>query len=157
MSQRPLLRYFIFQRKIYKNVKGKVKMGTKFDMIGIFVEDIHRMVAFYKDVLGVDIDWDGEGPYAEFKHEGIRLSMFERKLLPDLLGHTPEYPITLNGTFEMAINVGKPENVDVKFQVIVAKGGKPIYAPRNEPWKMRSAMIADPEGNMIEIASDFWD
>ena len=23
--------------------------------------------------------------------------------------------------------------------------------------KMRSAMVADPEGNLIEIASDFWE
>jgi catechol-2,3-dioxygenase len=31
-----------------------------------------------------------------------------------------------------------------------------IYPPRKEPWNMRSAMLADPEGNIIEIASDFW-
>lgn len=131
-------------------------MGTKFDMIGIFVADIRRMVAFYRDVLGLEIDWNGEGPYAEFKHEGIRLSMYARKELPQLLGQTPDFPQKLNGTFEMAINVGAPENVDRRYQEIVAKGGKPIYAPRDEPWKMRSAMIADPEGNIIEIASDFW-
>ncbi len=132
-------------------------MGTKFDMIGIFVADLHRMVAFYRDALGLEIDWNGEGPYAEFKHAGIRFSMYERKELPQLLGQTPEFPQKLNGTFELAINVGKPENVDLKYQEIVAKGGRPIYAPRDEPWKMRSAMIADPEGNILEIASDFWE
>jgi len=35
-------------------------------------------------------------------------------------------------------------------------GGKSDYGPRNEPWKMSSAMIADPDGNLMEIASDFW-
>jgi catechol 2,3-dioxygenase-like lactoylglutathione lyase family enzyme len=129
----------------------------KFDLIGIFVDDIHVMVDFYKNVIGVEIDWNGEGPYAEFKHEGIRFSMYARKELPRLLGQAPEFPKKLNGTFELALNVGKPENVDVKFREIASKGGKEIYAPRNEPWKMRSAMIADPEGNLIEIASDFWD
>ena len=115
-------------------------MGTKFDMIGIFVADIHRMVAFYRDVLGLEIDWNGEGPYAEFKHEGIRLSMYARKELPQLLGQTPDFPQKLNGTFEMAINVA-PENVDRGNR---RRGGKPIYAPRDEPWKMRSAMT-DPK------------
>ena len=128
----------------------------KFDMIGLFVEDIRSMVDFYKNVIGLDIDWNGEGPYAEFRHEGIRFSMYARKELPQLLGHDPEFPKKLNGTFELAINVGKPENVDIKFKEIISKGGKEIYSPRNEPWKMRSAMIADPEGNIIEIASDFW-
>jgi lactoylglutathione lyase len=75
--------------------------------------------------------------------------MYERKELPHLLGQTPEYPKKLNGTFELAINFGKPENVDIKFQEIISKGGKEIYPPRNEPWKMRSAMLADPEGNII--------
>lgn len=132
-------------------------MSTRFDMFGIFVADLPKMVAFYRDALGVAIDWNGEGPYAEFKHEGIRFSMFERQQLPQLLGQTPEFPRKLNGTFELAINVGQPENVDVKYREILAKGGVEIYAPRDEPWKMRSAMLADPEGNIIEIASDFWE
>jgi len=132
-------------------------MQTKFDMIGIFVNDLTKMVDFYKKVLGVACTWDGNGPYAEFKHEGIRFSMFERKQLPQLLGQVPGYPTGINGTFELAINVGKPENVDIRYGEIMSKGGKEIYPPRNEPWKMRSAMIADPEGNIIEIASDFWE
>jgi catechol 2,3-dioxygenase-like lactoylglutathione lyase family enzyme len=132
-------------------------MTAKFDMIGIFVYDLKKMVGFYRDVLGIACDWDGNGPYAEFKHEGIRFSMYERIELVRLLGQVPEYPRKINGTFELALNVGEPTNVDEKFKEIVEKGGKAIYSPRNEPWKMRSAMITDPEGNLIEIASDFWD
>ena len=132
-------------------------MSTRFDMIGVFVADLPKMVAFYRDALGLAIDWDGQGPYAEFKHEGIRLSMYERKELPKLLGQIPDFPQRLNGSFELAINVGEPNNVDVRYREIIASGGVAIYAPRDEPWKMRSAMLADPEGNIIEIASDFWE
>jgi len=132
-------------------------MKTKFDMIGLFVDDLPKMVAFYRDALGVEIDWNGQGPYAEFQHEGIRLSMFARAELPRLLGQAPEFPRQLNGTFELAINVGAKENVDQRFREIRAAGGREVYAPRDEPWKMRSAMLADPEGNLIEIASDFWE
>ncbi len=132
-------------------------MKIKFDLIGIFVKDLHNMVNFYKDVIGIETNWDGNGPYAEFNHEGIRFAMYERKELPKLLGFTPEYPEKINGTFELAINVGKPENVDLMFNEIISKGATSIYKPRNEPWKMRSAMISDPEGNLIEIASDFWE
>lgn len=131
-------------------------MGTRFNMIGLFVNDLHAMVAFYRDVMGVEIEWDGVGPYAEFKHEGIRFAMYERAQLPGLLGQTPEYPKKLNGTFELAINVGEPANVDKKYDELVSKGATEIYKPRNEPWNMRSAMVTDPEGNLIEIASDFW-
>jgi catechol 2,3-dioxygenase-like lactoylglutathione lyase family enzyme len=132
-------------------------MNIKFDMIGIFVSDLKEMVQFYNKIIGIDIEWDGKGPYAEFKHDGIRFAMYERNELPKLLGQIPSYPEGINGTFELAINVGSPDNVDKVFNRLVAAGAKPIYEPRNEPWKMRSSMIADPEGNLIEIGSDFWD
>ena len=128
-------------------------MGTKLDMIGIFVNDLHKMVAFYRDVLGFEIDWDGNGPYAEFKGAGIRFSMFERAQLPGLLGQAPTYPSGLNGTFELAIDLPVSADVDRKFERVVQGGGKPVYAPRLEPWGMYSSMITDPEGNVIEIGS----
>lgn len=128
-------------------------MGTKLDMVGIFVKDLHRMVAFYRDVLGFEIDWDGNGPYAEFKGVGIRFSMFERAQLPELLGQAPTYPSGLNGTFELAIDLPVSADVDREFERVVQGGGKPVYAPRLEPWGMYSSMITDPEGNVIEIGS----
>ena len=131
-------------------------MKIKFDLVGLFVKDLKKMVRFYKEVIGIDIEWNGDGPYAEFKHEGIRFAMYERKELPNLLGQEPTYPQGLNGTFELAINAGEPAKVDETYNRLIAAGAKSIYSPRNEPWKMRSSMIADPEGNLIEIGSNFW-
>jgi len=128
-------------------------MGTRIDMIGIFVADIAAMVAFYRDVLGFEIEWDGKGPHAEFKHEGVRFSMYARQELPGLLGRAPTFPSGLNGTFELAIDLPRSEDVDEEFARVVAAGGQPVYAPRDEPWGMRSSMIADPEGNLIELGS----
>lgn len=128
-------------------------MGTRFDMIGIYVKDLQRMAAFYRDVLGFEIDWDGNGPYAEFKHAGIRFSMFERAQLAELLGQSPTYPEGLNGTFELAIDLPTSADVDREFERIVKAGATPIYSPRDEPWGMRSSIITDPEGNIIEIGS----
>ena len=45
-------------------------MKFKFDMIGLFVENIQAMVNFYTNVIGLETDWNGEDPYAEFQHEG---------------------------------------------------------------------------------------
>ncbi len=128
-------------------------MSARFDMLGIFVDDLHRMVSFYRDVLGFSIDWDGKGPYAEFRHEGIRFSMFERAQLPGLLGQAPTYPTGLNGTFELAIDCPTCADVDREFTRVVAARGTAIYPPRLEPWGMYSSMISDPKGNIIEIGS----
>ncbi|MBC9786423.1 VOC family protein [Heliobacterium chlorum] len=128
-------------------------MGIKFDAIGIFVGNIKKMVAFYRDVLGLDIDWDEEGPHAEFKHEGIRVMMYERKLLPGYLGTDVSFPTGLNGTFELAIDLPLFSDVDKEFERVVGLGAQPVVSPRNEPWGMRTSYVADPEGNLIEIGS----
>ncbi len=128
-------------------------MGTRFDMVGVFVGDLARMAAFYRDVLGPEIDWDGKGPYAEFKHEGIRFSMYQRDQLPALLGQEPAFPAGLNGTFELAIDRPLSPDVDEVCARVLRSRGRAVYAPRDERWGVRSSMIADPENNLIEIGS----
>jgi len=128
-------------------------MSTRIDMIGVFTKDLTRMVTFYRDVLGFSIDWDGTGPYAEFRNEGVRFSMYERAKLPGLFGQTPTYPSGLNGTFELAIELPTSADVDREFKRVTAAGAETVYPPRDEPWGMRSSMIMDPDGNLIEIGS----
>ncbi len=128
-------------------------MAVRFDMVGLFVQDMPAMVAFYRDVLGLETDWDGQSPYAEFKHEGIRFSMYARSELPGLLGQEPAYSKGINGTFELAVDFPFYEDVDREFAKAVQLGAKPVLAPRNEPWGMRSSYVADPDGNLIEIGS----
>jgi lactoylglutathione lyase len=128
-------------------------MGTRFDMIGLFVGNLPAMVAFYRDGLGLEITWDGQGPYAEFKHAGIRFAMYARAELPGLLGQAPAYPAGLNGTFELAVDLPRFEDVEGEFERVVQAGARPVYAPRNMPWGQRSSMVADTEGNLIEIGS----
>jgi lactoylglutathione lyase len=128
-------------------------MGIRFDAIGIFVKDINVMVSFYRDVLGVDIEWDGHGPHCEFKHEGIRFMMYERRELPGYLGTEVSFPNGINGTFELAIDLLKFDDVDKEFQRVIGLGARPVVYPRNEPWGMRTSFVLDPEGNLIEIGS----
>ena len=128
-------------------------MKLRFDMIGLFPKDMPRMVAFYRDLLGVEVDWDGKSPYAEFKHEGIRFAMYARSELPALLGLQPDFTNGVNGTLELAIDLPHFEDVEGEYGRALSLGAKPVYAPRLEPWGMRSSMVADPEGNLIEIGS----
>jgi lactoylglutathione lyase len=127
-------------------------MAVQFNMIGIFVNDLQRMIEFYRDIIGLEVK-QVIGSYAEFNHEGIQFSMFERAKLPEWLGSTPVYPNGLNGTFELVIDLPYFKDVDCEFERVVKAGAKAIMKPRNMPWGQRSSVIADPDGNLIEIGS----
>lgn len=128
-------------------------MRVKFDAFCIFVSDIRKMIEFYRDVIGVEIDWDGQGPHAEFKHEGIRFMMYERICLPGYLGTEVSFPKGINGTFELAIDLPLFSDVDREYDRLIKSGARPVFPPRNEPWGMRTSYVLDPEGNLLEIGS----
>ncbi len=46
--------------------------------VGLFVEDMKKMVSFYRDILGFETDWT-EGPFASFKVKDGGLFMVDRK------------------------------------------------------------------------------
>lgn len=128
-------------------------MAPRIDFVSLFVQDMQRMVAFYKDVLGFETDWDGKSSFAVFKNEGVRFALYERAQLPHLLGQTPDYTTGLNGTFELAIDHSTSAEADKEYQRIMQNGGRSVYPPRDEPWGQHASLIADPEGNLIEIGS----
>ena len=127
-------------------------MGLRFNMIGIFVSDIGRMVEFYRDVLGMEVKSEGDY-YTLFEHEGIELGMFARSMMGDFIEAELTYPSGLNGTFSLSIDVDDFYDVDDEFERIIEAGATPVAQPKDVPWGQRSSMVADPEGNMIEISS----
>jgi lactoylglutathione lyase len=127
-------------------------MGAKIDAIGLFVKDLKNMVIFYRDVIGMEIEWNGEAN-AEFQVDGVRFMMYGRKDFEALTNRKYSYPNGLNGTFELAFDFPLFSDVDKEFERLVSLGATPLYYPKDEPWGMRSSYIADPEGNLVEIGS----
>lgn len=118
---------------------------------GLFVEDIEKMVAFYRDILGFETDWDG-GPFVSFKVNDGGLFMFDRKQFADAMNQPYNSPKGFNLTMEIGIGVPTKDDVDREYERLMALGvqsltGKPV----TQPWGQKNFWIADPEGNYIEI------
>lgn len=119
---------------------------------GLFVENVEKMVAFYRDILGFESDWDG-GPFASFKVKDGGLFFFDRKQFAKDMNQPYSPPRGHNQTMEIAIGVPTKEDVDSEYQRLSALGVKSLTgAPVTQPWGQRNFWIADPEGNYIEIA-----
>lgn len=127
-------------------------MHVKIDAVGLFVRDMGTIVAFYRDVMGMETDWNGE-PNAEFATQGARLILYGRDDFEAMVSHRFAYPEGLNGTMELAIDFPAFADVDREFARVVGLGATPVLPPTDEPWGQRTSYVADPEGNLIELSS----
>lgn len=120
--------------------------------IGLFVRDMAQTVAFYRDVLGMTTDWQGEANAELYCGEG-KLILFSRDDFETMTARRYTYPAALNGTMEIAIDVSTYADVDREYARVTAAGARPVFAPTTEPWGQRTCYVADPDGNLIEISS----
>ena len=124
----------------------------KMTAAGLFVTDLEKMVAFYRDVMGMKTDWEGT-PNAELYSGDMCLIMFGRKDFEEMTGRNFGYPDKINGTVELAFDLPSYEDVDREYQRVLEAGAEPVLAPVTEPWGQRTSYVADPDGNLIEIGS----
>ena len=121
----------------------------------LFVEDIEKMVSFYKNIMEFDTDWDG-GLWAEFKTKSgpLSLTMYDRKNFAKAVGESYYPPKGINLTMEIGIWLPKFSDVDIEYERLMALGIKSFTGkPKTFPFGIRNFYIADPEGNLLEIGS----
>lgn len=123
------------------------------DGFGLFVEDMPKMIRFYRDVLGFEIKESENAGNVYLIKDGTLFMLYERKNFEKMTNRKYEYIKGYNGHFEIALYVDTFEEVDQKYNEVIDKGAKSILEPVTESWGQRTCYIADPEGNLIEIGS----
>ncbi len=125
----------------------------KLDGFGLFVNDMGKMIRFYRDVLGFEIKEDENTSNVYLIKDGTLFLLYGRNDFEKMTSRKYEYIKGLNGHFEIALYVNSFEKVDRVYDEVIAKGAVPVLAPETEPWGQRTCYIADPEGNLVEIGS----
>ena len=125
----------------------------KLDGFGLLVNDMGKMIRFYRDVLGFGIKEDENTSNVYLIKDGTLFLLYGRKDFEKMTSRKYEYTKGINGHFEIALYVDTFEEVDKEFNTAISKGATPIMEPTTEPWGQRTCYIADPEGNLIEIGS----
>jgi lactoylglutathione lyase len=121
------------------------------DQVGyviLFVADLERSVAFYRDVLGLPFKLQGDG-YVEFATEGSRFGLYDRNRLGELTGQGPQAPGAPGG--EVVFLVG---DVDAEAERLRVAGVTVLKGPVDRPWGHRTLHLEDPDGFVVELAEE---
>jgi predicted enzyme related to lactoylglutathione lyase len=118
----------------------------------IAVDDFDRVVRFYRDVVGLDVDeeWDGDhGRGIVFEGGRATLEVFDRKQKEsnDVL----EAGRVIEGDVRLALKV---DDVDSAFHALVVDGAPLMAHPIDAPWGHRIARLTTPHGMQLTLFSD---
>ena len=129
------------------------RLIMRLDGFGLFVEDMARMIRFYRDVLGFEIKECEDTSNVYLVKDGTLFLLYGRKDFENMTHRKYEYIKGMNGHSEIALYVDTFEEVDTAYNNAIKNGATSVLEPELEPWGQRTCYIADPEGNLIEIGS----
>ena len=119
------------------------------DYVILIVDDIDKAQHFYTKTLGLPLK-HRSGEYAQIALSGTRLGLFSRSAMASTLDQKLE-PESSSTKFELGFKV---ENCDAAFDELVACGVPAVTEPQTRSWGQRTAYLADPDGNLIELVEN---
>jgi len=125
----------------------------RLDGFGLFVNDMGKMIRFYRDVLGFEIKESEDTSNVYLIKDDTLFLLYGRGDFEKMTSRKYEYVKGLNGHSEIALYVDTFEEVDKVYNDVVSKGAVSVLPPEDETWGQRTCYISDPEGNLIEIGS----
>lgn len=132
-------------------MKGnEVRVGTC-----IFADNMEVMVRFYRDILGLQTQWNG-GNFAEIETASgsLALWLYDKKDFAESIGERYISSKGINQTFEIALWLPTYADVDAEYKRLSNMNLKfPTGEPISQSFGIRNFYVADPEGNLIEIGS----
>ena len=114
----------------------------------LFVRDLATCTAFYRDTLGLQVS-DSDADSAGFSLGDqyfilLKVSAAAHMIGDESLDHTPA------GGPRGLLAAGV-EDVNAAYESLKARGVTMLKPPTDQPWGLRTAYFADPEGNVWEI------
>lgn len=120
--------------------------------IDIVVADMPRALAFYR-ALGLAVpDGAEQAPQVQIDTPGgATLGLLTEAMMREAYPDWVE-PVGQRVTF--ACRCDGPEEVDAVYAAVTAQGFAGRQAPWDSPWGQRYAMLADPDGNRVDLFAD---
>jgi lactoylglutathione lyase len=114
----------------------------------LFVQDLDRVMRFYRDTLGLEVVVSDDVSYAfrmaDQDFAIVHVSAGVRMLNAEVLA-------VQQGAGHRVMLCADVEDIDAVYAALTAKGLAFIKPPIDQVWGWRTAYFADPEGNLWEL------
>jgi len=114
----------------------------------LFVQDLATCVAFYRDTLGLQVT-ESTPELASFHMENVYFLLLQTSTAARMISEEP-LALSIAGGPRGYLAAGV-EDIDAAYETLRAKGVTFLRPPTDQPWGLRTAYFADPEGNLWEI------
>lgn len=115
-----------------------------FTSLRIVTDDVDGLVAFYERVIGRTAERPSP-VFAQFSGPGANLAIASAGTVAVLGGAlTPATNRSVIVEFEVA-------DVDAAFAALAPAGDDVVLEPTTMPWGNRSALVRDPDGNVVNL------
>jgi predicted lactoylglutathione lyase len=125
-------------------------MEQRITLITLGVSDLKRSRTFYEKCFGWTALPNSSDDIVFFQLNGLQFALFPDHALAEDAG------IEAKGSgfkkFSLAINMRSEKEVDDFFTSVEKNGAKPLKRPQKVFWGGYSSYVADPDGNLWEIA-----
>ncbi|HEX2294150.1 MAG TPA: VOC family protein [Actinomycetota bacterium] len=121
----------------------------KLTHVRLLTDDVARLVAFYRDLLGLEVTLDaGDGVYCELRAGNAILGVFRRDLMDQMIGSG----LAPAGRSDAVALTFQVDDVDEAARAVRERGAELVSEPADyEVAFLRVAHLRDPDGNLVEL------
>ena len=107
----------------------------------LLVDDLDRAVAYYRDVLGFNVDFVYESVYAGVSRDGAAIHLKRAAKTVSDRAHRRE-----NDHLDAYVDVS---NVDAIFAEVASRNANVTKGLENQPWRCRDFWVEDVDGYIL--------
>jgi predicted enzyme related to lactoylglutathione lyase len=115
-----------------------------FSGICIITHDVRRLRDFYRDVLQVQTE--GEGDFVSLATRGAKLSLYTEEGMEQMASCSTKAAGRGSCVLEFEV-----EDVDTEYERLTRMNVSIVKPPTTQPWGLRSVWFRDPDGNIVNF------
>lgn len=129
---------------------------NRFGQVIIYVKDVVKTIEFYEKAFGIQRSFIHENIYGELDTGSTALGFATEEqarsnLLQDFRRNDPKQ---LPAAYEISFIT---KDIEASLERALQAGAKLLVTPTEKPWGQTIAYVQDPNGVLIEIATEIYD